>query len=53
VCVGCHARTFQRGGDVAPSKSVSGPNPLEAPGAQQIQLKMHEWEIEFGYSFGF
>ncbi len=37
----------------APTKSVRGPNPLEAPGAQQIQLKMHEWEIEFGYSFGF
>lgn len=37
----------------APSKSVSGPNPLEAPGAQRIQLKMNEWEIEFGYSFGF
>jgi long-chain fatty acid transport protein len=37
----------------APSKSVTGPNPLEAPGAQQIQLKMHEFEIEFGYSFGF
>ena len=37
----------------APSKSVTGPNPLEAPGAQQIQLKMHEFEIEFGYSLGF
>lgn len=37
----------------APGTSVRGPNPLEAPGAQQIQLKMHEWEIEFGYSFGF
>src|SRR5581483_2860078 len=37
----------------APSKSVRGANPLEAPGAQQIQLKMHEWELEFGYSFGF
>jgi len=37
----------------APTKSVSGPNPLEAPGAQNIQLKMHETEVEFGYSFGF
>ena len=37
----------------APDRSVRGPNPLEAPGAQQIQLKMNEWELEFGYSFGF
>jgi long-chain fatty acid transport protein len=37
----------------APAKSVRGPNPLEVPGGQQIELKMHEYEIEFGYSFGF
>ncbi len=37
----------------APSKSVRGANPLEAPGAQSIELKMHEYEVEFGYSFGF
>ena len=37
----------------APSKTVSGPNPLEVPGGQQIALKMHEYELEFGYSFGF
>lgn len=37
----------------APSKSVRGPNPLEVPGGQQIELKMHEYELEFGYSFGF
>jgi long-chain fatty acid transport protein len=37
----------------APTQTVKGPNPLEAPGAQQIELKMNEWEIEFGYSFGF
>ncbi|HUJ15979.1 MAG TPA: sigma 54-interacting transcriptional regulator [Thermoanaerobaculia bacterium] len=37
----------------APPKTVTGANPLEAPGAQQIQLKMHEFELEFGYSFGF
>ena len=37
----------------APAKSVRGPNPLEAPGAQSIELKMSEWELEFGYSFGF
>ena len=37
----------------APPRSVRGANPLEAPNAQQIELKMHEIEIEFGYSFGF
>jgi len=37
----------------APSKTVSGPNALEAPGQQTISLKMHEWEAEFGYTFGF
>ena len=29
------------------------PKPLEVPGVQKISLKMHEFEIEFGYSFGF
>ncbi len=37
----------------APNKTVTGANPLEAPGQQTISLKMHEWEAEFGYSFGF
>jgi long-chain fatty acid transport protein len=37
----------------APSQTVRGANPLEAPGAQTIELKMHEYEIEFGYSVGF
>lgn len=37
----------------APAKTVTGANPLEVPGAQQIELKMNEYEIEFGYSFGF
>lgn len=37
----------------APAQSVSGPNPLEVPGIQQIELQMEEWEVEFGYSFGF
>lgn len=37
----------------APSKSVRGPNLLEVPGGQQIELRMHEYEIEFGYTFGF
>jgi len=33
------------------SKSISGPNPLEAPGQQTIALKMNQWEFEIGYSF--
>lgn len=37
----------------APGKTVTGANPMEVPGQQQIKLKMHEWEVEFGYSFGF
>ncbi|HEX9163796.1 MAG TPA: outer membrane protein transport protein, partial [Thermoanaerobaculia bacterium] len=37
----------------APNKTVAGANPLEAPGQQNIALKMHEWEVELGYTFGF
>jgi long-chain fatty acid transport protein len=37
----------------APSVSVSGPNPLEAPGAQSIELQMDQWDLEIGYSWGF
>ncbi len=35
------------------SKEVTGPNALEAPGQQSISLKMDQWDVEFGYSFGF
>jgi long-chain fatty acid transport protein len=35
------------------SNSVSGPNTLEAPNQQKIELKMDEWEYEIGFSFGF
>ena len=35
----------------APTQTVRGANPMEAPGAQQIELKMNEWEVEFGYNF--
>jgi long-chain fatty acid transport protein len=31
--------------------SVSGPNPLEAPGQQTIELKMDQWQIALGYSW--
>lgn len=33
------------------SNTVSGPNPLEAPGQQRIELRMDEWELELGYSW--
>ncbi|MBI3605391.1 MAG: outer membrane protein transport protein [Nitrospirae bacterium] len=33
------------------SKSVSGLNPLDPSGNQNIELKMDEWEIEFSYSW--
>ena len=33
--------------------SVTGPNNLEAPGHQSIELKMDQWEYEISYSFGF
>lgn len=35
------------------SKSVTGPNPMEAPGAQTITLRMDQWDLEFGYSYRF
>jgi long-chain fatty acid transport protein len=31
-------------------KTVRGPNPLEAPGAQTIELSMNQWEFSLGYS---
>jgi long-chain fatty acid transport protein len=37
----------------APSVTVSGPNPLEVPGFQTIDLEMDQWEVELGYSWGF
>lgn len=33
------------------SNTVSGPNPLEVPGQQRIDLRMDEWEFELGYSW--
>lgn len=34
-------------------KSVVGPNNLEAPNRQSIELKMDQWEFDVSYSFGF
>jgi len=35
------------------SKSITGANPLEAPGAQTITLRMDQWDLEVGYSHRF
>jgi long-chain fatty acid transport protein len=35
------------------SHSVTGPNPLEVPGKQTIELKMDQWLFDLGLSFGF
>ena len=35
------------------SNSVTGPNPLEVPGKQTIELKMDQWIFDLGFSFGF
>jgi long-chain fatty acid transport protein len=35
------------------SNTVTGPNPLEAPGQQKISLTMDQWDVEVGLSFGF
>jgi long-chain fatty acid transport protein len=33
------------------SNTVTGPNPLEAPGRQQIGLQMNQWDLQIGYAF--
>ncbi len=33
------------------SKSVTGPNMMEAPGQQSIEIKMDQWDIGLGFSF--
>jgi long-chain fatty acid transport protein len=35
------------------SQKVSGPNPLEVPGQQRIDLRMDQWEFAVGAGFGF
>ena len=34
-------------------KTVSGPNPLEAPGRQTINLSMNQWVVTVGYTLNF
>jgi long-chain fatty acid transport protein len=33
------------------SGTVDGPNPMEAPGQQSIELEMRQWEFELGLAF--
>ncbi|MCK5127243.1 MAG: outer membrane protein transport protein [candidate division Zixibacteria bacterium] len=33
------------------SNKVSGPNPMEVPGTQTIDLEMDQWEFSLGFSF--
>jgi long-chain fatty acid transport protein len=33
--------------------SVTGPNPLEAPNQQTIEIAMKQWQVEIGYAFSF
>jgi long-chain fatty acid transport protein len=53
------SRTVRRGQDLsvaitrAFSHTVTGPNPLEAPGRQQVGLTMNQWDLQVGYSFRF
>jgi long-chain fatty acid transport protein len=34
------------------TKDIQGPNPLEAPGLQDITLTMNQWEFDVSFSFG-
>jgi long-chain fatty acid transport protein len=33
------------------SSSVTGANPLEAPNAQSVEIRMDQWEFGMGYTF--
>ena len=33
------------------SNTVTGPNPLDVPGQQQIGLSMNQWDVQVGYTF--
>lgn len=35
------------------NNKVKGPNPMEAPDQQTIELEMHQWEVSLGYSWVF
>lgn len=46
-------RTIDAALTYVPSVTVSGPNPMEAPGQQSIKLEMSQWDLEFSYSVRF
>jgi len=33
-------------------KKINGPNPLDAPNQQTIELQMDQWEFEISWAFG-
>lgn len=33
------------------SNTVSGPNPMEAPDTQTIDISMNQWELQIGITF--
>lgn len=35
----------------APENTVVGPNPMEAPNQQTIEIGMKQWQVEVGYAF--
>lgn len=35
----------------APENTVVGPNPMEAPNQQTIEIGMKQWQVEIGYAF--
>jgi hypothetical protein len=37
----------------SPEEKASGPNPLEAPGAQTIELKMKQYELGVAWGWKF
>jgi len=45
--------TFDTAVTYAFNKEVSGPNPLEVPGRQTINLSMNQWVVTVGYTLNF
>jgi long-chain fatty acid transport protein len=45
--------TFDTAVTYAFNKEVSGPNPLEVPGLQTINLSMNQWVVTVGYTLNF
>ena len=45
--------TFNFGAMYSPSNNVTGPNPLEVPGQQTIEIEMYQWELTAGWTWTF